>query len=81
MQKIIKSNFFIVNNASNILTQDLNKKIAYNRVNKLNFFPNKFISLSLSPKPKLNKVDAIFTIYYIFKAVYLIAIFHINIKL
>lgn len=56
MQKIIKSNFFTVNNASNILTQDLNKKIAYNRVNKLNIIPNKYISLSLSLKPKLNKV-------------------------
>lgn len=52
-QKIIGPNLPTANNAPDILTQDLDKQIAHNRVTKLNTSPNAYISspLGLEPKP------------------------------
>lgn len=54
-QKIIKSNFSIADNAPNILTQDLDKQIAYNKITKINTILDVYIFSSLSPKLKFDK--------------------------
>ena len=53
LQKIIGPNLPTANNALDILTQDLDKQIAHNRVTKLNTIPDAYISspLGLEPKP------------------------------
>ena len=52
-QKIIGPNLPTANDAPDILTQDLDKQIAHNRVTKLDTIPDAFISspLGLEPKP------------------------------
>ena len=54
LQKIIKPNFLIANNAPDILTQNLDKQIAYNKVTKLNTIPGAYISSPLGFKSKPN---------------------------
>lgn len=53
-QKIIGPNFPTANNAFNILTQDLEKQIAHNRVTKLEAVPETYISSPLGLEPKAN---------------------------
>lgn len=52
-QKIIGLYLPSANDAPGILTQDLDKQIAYNRVTKLDIIPDTYISslLGLEPKP------------------------------
>ena len=52
-QKIIGPNLPTANNAPDILTQDLDKQIAHNRVTKLDTILDAYISstLGLEPKP------------------------------
>ena len=52
LQKIIRPNFPTANNAPDILTQDLDKQIAHNRVTKLDIIPDAYISSSLGLQPK-----------------------------
>lgn len=54
LQKIIGSNLLTTKNALDILTQDLDKERAHNRIIKLNAIFDVYISSPLGLEPKVN---------------------------